>query len=293
MLQGKGMYVWQIKQCEGGDIAKAAQVAKDAGIQHVLIKILDGVYSYNLRPYYVGNSVRYADDILKPAVQTFQAAGIEVWGWQYVYLADAVREGQRAVERAHEMGVTGFICDVEGECKNKPTQTRQYLNEIKNIGIPVALSSYRWPTLHMEIDWRAWMTAIPIQMPQVYWMMATNAGYQLRRSYQEFDALRVKYGLTNYTYMATGAAFSEGGWHVEPSQIIEFLTVAKELHLPAVNFWEWNYPRRWAGWWDAIANFAYAEPPQPPETVSVDRFVIEQLYPLMVQNWKYNGPAPA
>lgn len=293
MLQGKGCYIWILKNCEGGDMQKAAQVAKDAGLTHVLIKILDGKFAYNLRPYYIGNSLQYADDILKPAVQTFQAAGIKVYGWQYVYFTDPLAEAQQAVARARMLGVDGFIADVEGECKNKPAQTRQYLQVLQTIGMPTALSSYRWPTYHMELDWVDWMQGLDVMMPQVYWMGATNAAYQLQRSAREYAALQSKYGVQDKPYVPTGAAFSEAGWHVEPGQILEFLKAAKELNMPAANFWEWSFARRWAGWWDVIANFDWSPVIEPPaETVPVNQFVIEQVYPAMQSNWNYTGPAP-
>ena len=51
------------------------------------------------------------------------------------------------------------------------------------------------------------------------------------------------------------------------------------------------------GDWDAFQQqFLGEEPPPPPpppdETMPVDDFVIEKLYPLMVEHWGYDGPRP-
>ena len=46
-LQGKGFFIWKIKNCEGGDAALIAKKAKKAGLSHVLIKVANGIYSYN------------------------------------------------------------------------------------------------------------------------------------------------------------------------------------------------------------------------------------------------------
>ena len=47
-LRGKGYYIWKIPNCENGDPAAIANVAAQAGLSHVLIKIADGVGSYNV-----------------------------------------------------------------------------------------------------------------------------------------------------------------------------------------------------------------------------------------------------
>ncbi len=42
MLQGKGFYIWKIKECENGDIEKIAEKAADGNFSHVIVKIADG-----------------------------------------------------------------------------------------------------------------------------------------------------------------------------------------------------------------------------------------------------------
>jgi hypothetical protein len=38
-LTGKGMMIWRIPKCEGGNASTIAKVAASAGLSHVLIKI--------------------------------------------------------------------------------------------------------------------------------------------------------------------------------------------------------------------------------------------------------------
>jgi len=42
------------------------------------------------------------------------------------------------------------------------------------------------------------------------------------------------------------------------------------------------------------AEFGLVEPPPPPppDTMPVDDFVIEKVYPAMVEHWGYTGPRP-
>jgi hypothetical protein len=47
------------------------------------------------------------------------------------------------------------------------------------------------------------------------------------------------------------------------------------------------------GDWEAFAKeFLDEAPPPEPETMPVDDFVIEKVYPLMVEHWGYDGPKP-
>lgn len=45
-------------------------------------------------------------------------------------------------------------------------------------------------------------------------------------------------------------------------------------------------------WEDFVREFYKDEIPPEPETMPVDDFVIEKVYPLMVEHWGYDGPKP-
>ena len=47
MLTGKGMFIWKIQSCHKGDISEILRKAVKANYSHVLIKIANGIYSYN------------------------------------------------------------------------------------------------------------------------------------------------------------------------------------------------------------------------------------------------------
>ena len=46
MLTGKGIYIWQVQECENGDVAQIALQAREAGLRHVLVKVADGVHAF-------------------------------------------------------------------------------------------------------------------------------------------------------------------------------------------------------------------------------------------------------
>ena len=45
--QGKGIFIWQLWRCAGGDMQRLAEMAADAGLDWVAIKAQDGINSYN------------------------------------------------------------------------------------------------------------------------------------------------------------------------------------------------------------------------------------------------------
>lgn len=291
MLTGKGLFIHKIKRCEDGNPEQAASVAFDAGITHIIIKVLDGPWNYNQRPYYDHGRLLYADDILPPFIKAFKSRGIQVWGYQWIYLDEPVLEARRALERVKLMGLDGFIVDAEGDAKNKPKETAKYLSALAGINVPTGLSSYRYPSLHNELDWGAWMKGLDIMFPQVYWMGATNPAAQLARSLEEYKKLAERFKI-ELQYIPTGAAFYEHGWSATPSQAYEFLTAARGIGLPAANFWEFWYARSIPGMWEAISGFPWGAPEIPVGSVPVNEFVVSYVYPGMVEYWGYSGPKP-
>src|ERR1035437_3991627 len=94
-LHGKGMWIWQVSQCEGGDSAAIVAKAQRAGLTHLLVKIADGTRSYN-------------GDV-SGLVRAAQGAGLQVWGWQYTYGSSSEAEAQYGARRARQFGVDGFV----------------------------------------------------------------------------------------------------------------------------------------------------------------------------------------
>ena len=41
MLQGKGIYIWQVPECESGDVVQIVLQAQAAGLKHALVKVFN------------------------------------------------------------------------------------------------------------------------------------------------------------------------------------------------------------------------------------------------------------
>ena len=264
-LEGKGFYIWKIKDCEGGKPARIASVAKAADLSHVLIKVADGAYTYN----YDWDQQK---DLVPPVANALRSMGIQVWGWQYVYGDYPSNEASIAVQRVNGLHLDGFVVDVEHQYKDagKKKAAKTYMRELRNgIGnhVPVALSSYRFPSLH-PIPWNEFLERCDINMPQVYWMGAHNPGSQLSRTLQEFENLAHQRPI-----IPTGAAFTEHGWKPTVKDVEEFLIAARSHNLSAANFWEWwncrvvLEPQHKI--WDAIAHYDWSGGGGPPQDITV------------------------
>jgi ketosteroid isomerase-like protein len=91
-----------------------------------------------------------------------------------------------------------------------------------------------------------------INMPQVYWLKATNPAEQLDRSIAEFETI-----FPVLPIIPTGAAYAELDWRARPVEIEAFLQRARQHNLSAANFWSWDYAgsAEGADLWQAIATY--------------------------------------
>jgi len=147
-LTGKGFWIWKIKSCEGGVAAAIANEAVAASLTHVPIKIADGPYQYNYD--------RTAKvDLIAPVREALKLKNVLVWGWHYVYGYDPVGEANIAIRQIQRLGLDGYIIDAEAEYKEsgKKAAAKLFLNTLRAAlpNFPIALSSYRFPTLHRAL----------------------------------------------------------------------------------------------------------------------------------------------
>ncbi len=255
-LEGKGLFIWKVHNCEGGDPTAILNRARAAGLTHVLIKVADGPRAYNV-------------DLAAPLVEALKGAGIKAWGWQFVYGDEPFGEADIAVHRIRTLGLDGFAINAETAYKGKHAAASAYMDSLASrVDVPLALSSFRYPTYHATFPWTEFLSRCDLNMPQVYWVQATNPAQQLDRSVAQFQNVYPVRPI-----VPTGAAYAEYGWRPTAAQVREFLAHAREIGLSAANFWSWDYAGSSAGrdLWDAIAAFDW--PVSTPTLDIVDRLV--------------------
>jgi hypothetical protein len=252
-LYGKGYFIWQIPRCEGGDPAAIAARAIEAGLSHVLIKIADGPdWAYN---YDLDRGV----DLIPPVVGELRNAGIEAWGWHYIMGDDPVGEARIAVERTRGLGLDGYVLDAEAQYKRsgKTNAARRFMSDLRAglPNLPIALSSYRYPRVHRELPFEAFLEGCDFAMPQVYFEMSHNPEQQLERSVEEYLSLRPARPV-----IPTAPTYASGPWRPSADEVRRLLQRAKDMGLTAANAWSWDYARKpaYLDLWRAVADFDWA-----------------------------------
>lgn len=264
MFSGKGVYTWKIKDSGGPD--GVVNVSSRLKLAYNMIKIADGSNSFNLRQNALG---LWVDDIVDPTVNGLRAIGIEPIGWQYVYLYNPINEARKAAERVKKFGLQGFVVNAETQSKNKPDEALIYMRELRRLlpNVVIAVSSYRYPNLHMDFPWKQFLELADINMPQVYWMQAHNPAYQLRTSVAKFEELYKKIGFSR-PILPTGSAFAEHGWIATDKDLDEFhtesLRLASENKIVASNNW-WELSAMIKhSFVETIAAHEWSDTPVPP-----------------------------
>ncbi len=249
-VQGKGFFIWKIPNCEGGNAQSIANQAQSAGLSFVPIKIADGTRPMN---YDTARAV----DLIPPVALALKSAGLQVWGWHYIYGYDPLGEARRAIQRLQALQLDGYVIDAEAEFKQpgKDRAVRQFMAELRSAfpSLPVALSSYRFPSYHQDFPWKAFMEGIDYNMPQVYWEAAHNPGTQLARCVREFQALT-----PYHPVLPIGPAYKTGGWAPTEADIREFASTAIGLGIPTISFFSWDECRRdLPKIWNTVASLNY------------------------------------
>jgi hypothetical protein len=259
-VEGKGFFIWKIKECENGNAERIADAAVEAGLGHVLIKVADRTSAYNI-------DRELGIDLVPPVVQALKAVGMQVWGWQYIYGTDPLTEARRAAQRVRQLSMDGFVVNAEAEFK-KPgmdAPAKAYMRELRDYlpDIPVALSTYRFPSYHPQFPYNEFLKRCDYNMPQVYWQGAHNPASQLTKSLREFQNLQ-----HFRPFIPTGSAYAGDGWIPKPEDMLSFLQTARRLNLKAANFWSWDYARlRLPQVWKTISEYPWSGTPKPKDIV--------------------------
>ncbi len=270
---GKWLFLWQIKNCAGGDPAAITAAALNMGLAGVTIKVAQCGYKYNLRLTPHG----YVDDILPPLVTALRNSGLFVNGWHYVTGDDPTSEAIVILDRIQQLRLDGLEVDAEGEYKaaGKAQAARRYMQTVRDVvgaNFPIGLTSYRFPRVHPEFPWSAFAPFLNYHNPQVYWNPPAPPYYgpvpELNKSVEQIRAVK------NIPILPAGRAYiGDGHPNPTPAEMNDFMQRAKVLELAGVSFWAFDFLYLHPGGAaraEAIKNFSWptnTPPPPPPQTI--------------------------
>ena len=281
-LKGKGIWIWKTTNCESGDLDVIVARAKSAGFTHVVLKIADGDDAYQIWE---------RRDTALELIPKLRQAGLDVWGWNYIYGDPPARDAGKQkyweleavgnVKRIKQLipaGLQGFVIDAEREYEtilDRHNKAAAYMKIMRDNlpDLPLALAAWKFPSVHRGFAWNSFRARIDLDMPQVYWIGAHNSVAQLDRSSQEFSALAPK-----LTFIPIGPTFFEHDWRPTAQDLVDFIKRCAALGFPGANFWAWDHlglrgneahnPRKlnFTAEWDAIASFQWPGTPAPTAT---------------------------
>lgn len=243
-LTGKGFTIWKVQSCEYGNTQAIVRKAQSAGLSHVLVKVADGAQPYNT-------------SYLPGLASALKAAGIAVWGWQYVYGDAPLDEAKTAISAGSELHLDGFVVNAEKEYEGKFRQAGAFMEHVAAglKDVPLALTSFRAPEYHSSFPWAEFLSHCALNMPQVFWTGGHNPAHLLEQTVLQF-----KHIYPIVPIIPTGAACEDAGWRPSPGEVREFLSAARQLGLDGVNFWNWDYAGSAQGGdlWQAIGAFDWS-----------------------------------
>ena len=253
-FDGKGSFLWMSSRL--GDKQAAVEKMLEAGVQRIDIKISDGHLPFEI-------DRETGQDHTAEMVPLLRAAGIHVTGWFYIYGYSAAyvqSEARMAIQRLKEFEIADCIINAEWQF-TRPLHDKyaDYFCRDLRAALPdlyVGLSSYRFPTLHMDFPWGAFFPYIDFHSPQVYWINADNPVGQLDRSMRELKALYdIPFLPAGYGYGETCAA-----------EMNLFDAAVQERGLKGITWWEWYYIQDSPEFYEAFKshNWGAAAPEPPP-----------------------------
>lgn len=255
---GKGMFIWLLSRLDNGNMTALADRLQAEGYSWVAVKMVNGSWLFG------GTWDPVAQEypqyrLLEELIPLLKARGIELHGWGYYY-GKSLSSGEPSQVQA-EIAVTleamqkyqplSYMLDCEAEykrpgmgpladefCRGLKAGMAVSGDEIKDI--PLALSSFRFPTYHPELPWSSFVPYMDYWAPQVYYQGDTSPNgsqLQLERALQEYQDLKP------LPFVPAGTVYPEGSWWTSPEQLELFNQICKSNpDILGVNYWEYYYP---------------------------------------------------
>jgi hypothetical protein len=252
-ITGKGMWIWQWPNTDGGNAQAIVGHAARAGLHQVWIRVGDSLDGF------------YGAAELNALVPLAHSAGLRVIAWGFPYLYDPVGDAKWTAQVLAWRGpggqsVDGFSADIEEATEGVDLTAQRagvYLEDVRRaagskpviatVYPPVANSwnegPYPYTTMARYVDAFA---------PMIYWE-CTDPGTDATVDVARLSALRPVEIIGQAYNMA-----SERGRAASPSgaEITEFLDAGRRAGALGASFWDWQSAT--AGEWSALAAYPWA-----------------------------------
>lgn len=246
-LAGKGMWIWEWPDTDGGNAAAVVAQAVRAGLHQLWVRVGDSKDGF------------YGAAELDALVPAAHAAGLAVIAWGFPYLYDPVGDARWTAQilawrDPAGQGVDGYSADLEEPTEGVDMTARRaavYLELVRRLAgnLPVVATVY--PPGRSAYPYSAMAPYVDAFAPMIYWE-CTDPGADVAADVAQLARLR--------PVDVIGQAFNlagEGGRAVSPSgaEIDDFLSAAVRAGAIGASFWVWQSatPQEWA----ALSSFSW------------------------------------
>ena len=260
MLEGKWVWVWNWRRCEGGNPAPVAARLRSAGCAGALVKAFDGPRWFDQGPAW------------REIAAALKTSGVAVGGWGYCYGNEPAGEAQRAIETAQYGQADLLVLDVESEYKNRPQAAEELCRRIRDAlgpDYPLYFSSFAIARYHRSFPFEIFRRYCTGAVPQVYWnAFRWSVEQSLAWTYEDYAAL----GIPPERVFPVGGLYREGTVIAPPAdEVREFVRRAAERGSRGVSFW--SYEHMSEEMWQAVASTSIGAPsPEEEEGMSTAEF---------------------
>jgi hypothetical protein len=259
MLEGKWVWVWNWRRCDGADAARVAARLRVAGCAGALVKAFDG-------PRWFDQGRAWRD-----IAAELKANGVAVGGWGYCYGNDPAGEAQRAIETALYGQADLLVLDVEAEYKDRPQAADELCRRIRDaLGpeYPIYFSSFAIARYHRSFPFEIFRRYCTGAAPQVYWnAFRWPVEQSLAWTYVDYAAL----GIPPEQIHPVGGLYQQGTvTFPPPDEVRAFAQVAAQQGSRGVSFWSYEHMNE--EMWQAVASANIGAPPEEEEGMSSAEF---------------------
>ena len=208
---GKGVYIWQPVNIEGGDPNKILSRLQTAGVQSVALKICDG---FHVTPG------------LAPLIQLLRSNNILIAGWGFSYLnQNPKREAVAATNACRTYKPDFYLIDAEKEVENNFKGAKMFMNELRPAlaDTSLGLNTFWSVKDHPLFPWEVFLNSVDFVCPQVYWRGDDPIG-KLKQAQQGYANIPNAKNLP--MPIVAGDMFINLGVTPTPDQITQFLSAA-------------------------------------------------------------------
>ena len=219
-FRGRAMWIWELSQSNGGNVAAIIARAKLHGIGAVYVKSSDGTGFWS--------------QFSRKLVTELHDAGLRVCAWQYVYGASPVAEANVGA-RAVKDGADCLVIDAESEYQGRYAAADTYMTRLRQLignRFPVGLAGFPYVDYHLSFPYSVFLGPGGAQynLPQMYWAdIGTTVSMVYAHTYEY-----------NEIYRRPIFPLGQLWGKLSAGSIEQFNTLARAYGATGVSWWDWQ-----------------------------------------------------